>query len=337
MPESLDMTLKELKFTRFLRSKGMAFILAVLSVVMTRQAAVSGHILPDVSNHGFVFPSPQMWWPQGPATMWGTILLVLVIAGLMIYVNRRFNVLRTLSVYFGGLFLVMAAATPGVTVFLSGAVLLPIILLGAMSLLYRSFNSRQAPRYMLLAFFLLGTGALFQYGFLFYVPVFLVGIGQMRVFGLKTLLAALMGLLAPLWIAWGAGWAPFDFWNHIHVEVSFPTTLSAIPGGIPYIASLAFTILLGVALGMVNFFKIYAYNARARAYNGLLSGVSVFTAIFAVLNYANSQFYILMLDCCVAFQMGHYFRIYLQQRAYIVALALMAVYGGIYVWSTFLS
>lgn len=331
------MTLKELKFTRFLRSKGMAFILAVLSVVMTRQAAVSGHILPDVSNHGFVFPSPQKWWPQGTATMWATILLVLVIAGLMIYVNRRFNVLRTLSVYFGGLFLAMAAATPGVTVFFSGAVLLPIILLAAMSLLYKAFNSRQAPRYVLLAFFLLGSGALFQYGFLFYVPVFLAGIGQMRAFNIKTLLAALMGLFAPLWIAWGGGLAPFDFWNRMRVEVSLPTTLSVIPGGIPYIASLVFTILLGAVLGMVNFFRIYAYNARARAYNALLSGISIFTAAFAVLNYANSQFYILMLDCCVAFQMGHFFRIYLQRRAYILALALMAVYGGIYVWSVFFS
>ena len=310
-------------------------ILAVLSVIMTRHAAGADSIPADEVNHGIFFPSPQLWggFLQGGAVIWINILLLLLTAGGMIYVNRRFNVLRTLSVYFGGLFLIMAAATPVATVCFSGALLLPPAILTSMSLLLLSFNRPQETRHVLMAFFVLGTGALCEYGFLFYVPVFMIGLVQMRIFNLRTLLAAFLGVLAPLWIAWGTGLVSLGQLSEI--DFSFPRveSISRLPGGYPFVAALAFTVFLGIALGLTNFIKIYAYNARARAINGLLSIVSVSTGVLAVVNYTNSLFYILLLDCCVAFQMGHFFRLYLHRRAYLLALALMVVYGALFFWS----
>lgn len=329
------MTAKELKFTRFIRSKGMAFILAVLSVIMTREAAIIGNIEADDVNHGTIFPSPQLWFGEnaGEVGMWLNIGLVLLTAMLMIYVNRRFNVLRTLSVYFGGLFLIMAAATPVVTVKFSGAVLLTIGILAAMSCMYRSFSRPYKTRLVLLAFLILGTGALTEYGFLFYVPVFLIGMLQMRIFNLRTVLAACLGLCAPLWIVWGAGMTPINPFSEIEITLPDIEDIRELPERLTYTSALAFTLLLGIILGLINFIKIYAYNARARAMNGLLSTVSIATGIFAVINYTNSQFYILMLDCCVAFQMGHFFRLYLHSRAYLLAIALMGIYGTLYFWA----
>ena len=121
--------------------------------------------------------------------------------------------------------------------------------------------------------------------------------------------------------------------SRLDFRFRLPASLSELPGGYPYLASLLFTLALGVGLGLTNFIKIYAYNARARACNGLLSVVSLFTAVFAVADFMNSTFYILLLDCCVAFQMGHYFRLYAQRRAYVLAIGLMVVYGGFYIWS----
>ena len=327
------MTLKEVRLTRFIRSRGMAFILAVLSAVLAWRSSLSGTVGVDKVNHGIAFPSPQLWMAPDRLSTGINILLLLLTAFMMIWVNRRFNILRTLSVYFGGLFLVMAVATPPATAFFTGSVLLPILMLGAMSLLLKSFNKPENTRQVLMAFVITGTGALFEYGFLFYVPVLLIGLAQMRIMNLRTLLAALMGLMAPLWIVWGFGLVPLDFLSRLDFRFRLPASLSELPGGYPYLASLLFTLALGVGLGLTNFIKIYAYNARARACNGLLSVGSLFTAVFAVADFMNSTFYILLLDCCVAFQMGHYFRLYAQRRAYVLAIGLMVVYGGFYIWS----
>lgn len=109
--------------------------------------------------------------------------------------------------------------------------------------------------------------------------------------------------------------------------------LLTAPGGAPFLAAVAFTLVLGFMLGMVNLIKIIGFNAQARAYNGLLSLISIATGVFAIINFTNLAFYVTLLNACVAFQVGHFFRFTAMRRGYLFMLAFMAVYLGLYFWA----
>ena len=325
------MTRKEVNFTRIIRSRGVAILIVIASVFMIFQAWLFGKVPPLASSMTIAFPSPAGWRGDTWLSRWVNTALTIGTGLLLIAINRSFNLLRTLSVFFAAFFIFATASTPIVAGQLSGSAPLAIVIIMAMWILFTIYGVRQSSRRVFLSFFLLGCGAMVQYAFLLYVPVFLVGLGQMRIFRFKKVIAALLGLLSPPWIVWGLGLAPLPEMPVFHFTP--PSMLLTAPGGAPFLAAVAFTLVLGFMLGMVNLIKIIGFNAQARAYNGLLSLISIATGVFAIINFTNLAFYVTLLNACVAFQVGHFFRFTAMRRGYLFMLAFMAVYLGLYFWA----
>ena len=65
----------------------------------------------------------------------------------------------------------------------------------------------------------------------------------------------------------------------------------------------------------------------------MLTMLSIATGIFAIINFTNLALYITLLNACVAFQVGHFFRFTVMRRGYIAVVTLMAAYFGIYLWA----
>lgn len=325
------MTRKEVTFTRIIRSRGMAVLIALAAIFMTLQAYALGKIpqIPDFRT--IAFPTPSEWISSPLISMWVNIFLVGATAEVMILINRHFNLLRTTSIFFVAYFAFTMAATPAVVGQLSASSLLALFVMGGIWILFSIYDIRPSSRRVFLAFFLLGLGLLVEYTFALYIPLFIAGLGQMKILRIKKIIAAILGIITPAWIAWGLAIVPVP--EIPKFEFTPPAMLLSMPQIWPLLTAAALTLLTGFFLGCFNLIKIIGFNAQARAYNGLIALISIATGVFAIVNFTNIAFYLTVLNACVAFQVGHFFRLTVMRRGYIVVTTLMAAYLGIYVWA----
>lgn len=324
------MNTRELRISAVLRSRPFALLLVVAALAAGWGAYIAGAVPPIEGDTGLCLPSANLWISNRLFSFIASMAANCVAVVLMVYLNRAFNLLRTVSVTFAGMFLLMQAASPLTFCQFSGGTLFTVIALTCMAITYSTYMDPLLTRRVFLVFCMLGAGALTQYPYIAYMAVFLVGCVQMRAFKFRTFLAAVVGIVVPLWILWGFGGVRT-------LNFPFPDISAFLSGNNVYEAfqlfsSLGLTLIVLVVLWVLNSIKIYSYNARARAFNGLLSTMSLVTALLCVIDFVDMAFYIPMLNCCAAFQIGHFFRINARRRGYLVLLGLILLYSAIYIW-----
>lgn len=327
------MTKRELHFSNVLRSRGVAFLITVASVWMMRHALAMGAVEPLAPGMSYAFPPAAAWFSSPQLSMWVNAACVVAVGALLIIINMTFNLLRTMSVFFAAFFMLSVASTPVIGSQFGAHSLLALCGVTGMLLIFRLYNRRRSDRLVFLIFFMLSALGMVCYAALLYVPVFAIGLWQMRILRFKKVLSAAVGLIVPLWIVYGLDILPLPTGLPIFF-VTPPTDLPAlVPGGWPAIAATAFTIFLLLTMGAVVAFRFLGLNARYRAFNGFLILLSLSTAVFAVVNFTNLPFYLMLLDACLAIQVGHFFRITASRRGYIAMLIAMGGYIGIYFWA----
>ena len=254
------------------------------------------------------------------------------IMGAMSVINSTFNLLRTSSLLFLGVFAVMEAASPLISTRLCSGMAVAVIVLLSMGLMYSVYQRpASGSRRIFLVFFMLSAGTMVQYAFLAYLPVFLLGCVQMRCFRLRTLMASLAGVVTPWWMLWGFGlldWSDVDFPAGFSIFSDLDTGDKA-----QLISVIVVTVITGFALTLTNMVKVYSYNARSRSFTGLLVLVTIATLLMTMIDIANVTTYLTLLNCCVAFQTALCFRINVENRGYIPVVVILSCYLILYVWS----
>ena len=312
------MTRKETRLTNFIRSRGVGAIIAAISAWLTWRA------LPSYT--------PSGWSGIMPELSWGiNFMLLAATAGAMIAINRQFNILRTLSVFFAAYFIFTTCSTPDISSFLSVSSILAAGIILCMWILFTLYNERYSDRRIFLIFAILSAGTLYDWKFLFFIPVFIVGLAQMRILRFKKIMAALIGIATPPWIAFGLGLIPIPAIPHIYF--TSPALLLQAPGGLPFLCAVVLTMAIGFLFGSINLLRILGFNARARAYIGFLAILGIYTGALAIINFTALPDYVTLLNACVAFQVGHFFRATASRRGYIVVLLLLAAYTSLYIWA----
>ena len=84
--------------------------------------------------------------------------------------------------------------------------------------------------------------------------------------------------------------------------------------------------------------EVYPFDARLEAdvleaYNGFLALLGIYTGILAIINFTALPDYMTLLNACVAFQVGHFFRATASRRGYILIVLLFAAYTSLYLWA----
>ena len=312
------MTRKETRLTNFIRSRGVGAIIAAISAWLTWRA------LPSYTPSGWSCIMPELSWGIN-------FMLLAATAGAMIAINRQFNILRTLSVFFAAYFIFTTCSTPDISSFLSASSILAAGIILCMWILFTLYNERYSDRRIFLIFAILSAGTLYNWKFLFFIPVFIVGLAQMRILRFKKIMAALIGIATPPWIAFGLGIIPIPAIPHIFF--TSPALLLQAPGGLPFLCTVVLTMAIGFLSGSINLLRILGFNARARAYNGFLAILGIYTGALAIINFTALPDYVTLLNACVAFQVGHFFRATASRRGYIVILLLLASYTSLYIWA----
>lgn len=327
--------LTEKHVTAFFHEKGATALMLAVACFCSVFAWERGAVVPIAGNLGWGLPSANIWLPFAPLSAAVNLGVCLAIALLTFYINRRFNVLRSLTSLGSTMFLIMQVALPAVLGQFYGGSLLALLVMLSVALLFSVYTDTCGQKRVFLIFCTLGAAAMTQIAYLFYVPVFWVGCMQMRIFGLRSFLASLLGLITPVWILLGFG--------IVEPQTLLQTPLSSLltpawsmfdsADMVQAITTAGITIVLGVIFTVANLLKILSYNSRVRAFNGFFTILFGVTAIFMVLNFSNFTFYIPLLNVLVAYQIAHFFTYRRQRRTYIPLLFISLLYLGLFVWS----
>lgn len=325
------MTLRpfEIKVTRFVGSHAFSFLLMAIALM----GALIGYTTmpsPYAGDGGPVFDSPDTWLPALSASFVAGVILTAAVAGMMEMTNRVFNLLRTPTLLFLGLYAVMQAATPLVVCRAPSGILLNLVVLSVLASFYTTYQRPLRTRRIFLSFCIMSALAMADYVYFIYVCLFLLAFGQMRTASARMYLAALMGIVTPWWITWGFGLMPDGI--HMPVTHSIFTELDS-PRVILMTVTVGITVIGLFLLCVSNMMKVYSYNAKARAMSGLLMMLSLATAIAALVNVSNAPAYLPVLDCFVAYQATLCFKTNEKRRGYIMVAALLLVYIIIYAFN----
>lgn len=254
-----------------------------------------------------------------------------VIASLLCYINKAFNLLRGMTMLQGALFLVLEMATPSFFLTVRPGLVLCLAVVLCMLIMYTCYGNANAQRGVFLVFLMLSAGAAIDYAFLLFVPVFVLGCAQMRVFSIRTVMASLMGLATPWIIFYGFGLLgpgsvviP-EFYVSISSEGM--STFSVL------LSCAAFTSFVAVAAWVQNIIKLLAYNAQSRAMLSLVNVIMLVAILASLANFTHVGVFLPVINCCASIQLAHLFvNTYKGSRSYLGILCIILIYMAIYAW-----
>ncbi len=228
-------------------------------------------------------------------------------------------------------FAVMQLSEPDLSVTFYGGSLLVAVMPLCLMLLFGCYRAPNRTRSVFLIFMLLSGLSAFQYCFLVYLPVFLIGCAQMRILNARTLVAALLGCITPWWILFGFGVIGLQ---DIHLPSPGSLTARIDAGDIVSLVSVGLTVLLVILSYVLNVLKAIAYNAQSRAINGSFATLTLFTILAIFLDFNNIASYIPLLNFCAAIQLAHFFSVHRAEKSWIAIASIMAVYIVLFICQT---
>lgn len=320
----------EQRITRFLRTRWFTFSVIAIALLTAFFPEHNTPVSLTVSDHGILFPSPYLWTSDLSFSRWLALAVNMSVVFLMVYLNRRFNMMRTMNLLFVAMFMLMESATPSTLMCFSGGQLAALVIMSCLGAMYSVYNAPVLIKRVFLVFCALSACSLIQAGFPVYIAVFIIGSAQMRIFSLRTLAAAILGIITPLWIVLGLGFASFSGF-HLPQLVN-PFSSLPIQVSLQLFVTVGVTLLTGLVTGTANLLRIISLNARTRAYSSLLALIGIVTGLMAMLDFTNIEFYIPLLNACTAFQLGYFFRFNASRRAYLPVLILIAAYISLWIW-----
>lgn len=322
------------EITRFLHSRYGYLFMAMIAVASAVFASLSTDMPASTEVAGIFGITPaSQWLGAAGSQLFCGVLLALATSAVMVLVNSYYNIIRGLSMLYAGMFLIFTAAVPQLLCNLSGGAFMASAWVLTLIPLFSSYQSYLATRRVFITF-CIATAAITLFmpaAALIYIAVYFIGCVQMRCLNLKCMLAALIGIVTPLWIMFGFGLIDFSAMSAAFSHPLSPFRFSALAPGV-YTTALV-TIVIGGVFAIFNIIRIYSYNVRARAFNGFISLTAVVTVALVFADSVNTLLYLPLLNVCAAMQTGHFFTINSWRRAYVPLLCMIALYAALYMWN----
>lgn len=315
---------------RFIHSRNAVGVMTLMAGGAMWVASKAGVTAPPSYTCGIVKTVTQPLVASGDISLY--ISIGINIALLLIYLNKIFNPMRVMTNLQAGLFMIMQGAIPASAVWFGSGEMLALVAILCVFLLYASYSDSGAMRNIFLAFLLISALSAADTAALILLPVFWLALAQMRIFSLRSVLASLMGLATPWVILIGLGIVPVDM-----IQFPLPKVASfsaAAPDDVPMLVTVATTAFLTLAAWLQNAMKILSYNARYRAFQSVLSVLSLVSILAVTLDYTRVMAYIPLLNCCAAMQAAHLFAaVHRREKSYLAILSLVFIYILFYLWT----
>lgn len=258
-----------------------------------------------------------------------TLLAVITIFRLT---NKRFNIMRRESSIGALMAVSFFAAVPWLGAsFYDGMPAAPVLLCVSY-MLFSTYAGRDSARVVFLMFAIVAALAFVMPQMAWYLPVMLVGCIQMRIFSLRTLLAAGIGTITPAWIAVGLGLTPLSGLPRPVIDFSWLSE-SETHFDAEVMSLMAFVIILSLVLTGANLYKVMKYNAMTRAMNGFYTFLLIATILFCVVDYNNALLYMPTLLTMASYQATLFFVTRRGDKSCIGIILLSATLWSLFVYN----
>lgn len=308
--------MKEESLNKFINSPYCLLATAVVAVPLSYFFSVLGLGSPVVAEGvcPFKFNAGGHWLLNA--------VMMLAVAVMMRVLDKKFAFVREYTVVYVTYFVSAVLTNPDYAAGLPVAAASVFVLMLCVLVLFTGYQQKGRRQFVFLISFILSLCSLFDYVFVLYLPVFVIGFIQMKMFSFKGFLAMLLGVFTPYWIVWGAGFAGIGELQLPELVISKELFLSELQ--LPELYRILLALVVGTVLGVINLFKLISYRLQLRSYNGFITVLALFTTLLIIIDIRNTGIYLMMLNVCVAYQAAHFFTIYKLQRRYVLFFILIA-------------
>ena len=309
---------------------GVYVIALILAIGMSAVAFFTGSHAQLTGDMGICLPSPNMW-DLLPLASWIINLALAVAISLALYLfNKNLSFSPGSSFLLMGAFILMTASNPWISERLTSSMLMASANLWCLWIMFANFNERNATQGVFLTATILSLGSMFQYAFVFMIPVYMIIGIFLKCFRIKELLAMLMGLAAPYWVGIGMGLIPLEAFHmptFTNLFEGFATKTGLLAG----LLNLGLTALLALLLGLNNTVKLFAGNSRRRLMNSSLNLMGVSCAAMMVIDFNNLTAYMATFYMMAAVQVANVFGLWNVKRWEIWLWIGAATYVGFFI------
>ncbi len=253
---------------------------------------------------GICLLSPEAWGLP-PLLSWGiNVALMFLMSVTLAMANRRYNFIPTPSNLFSGAWLIMAGTNIVVASHLCTSTLLGLANLLCIITLISQYGQSSFTRGIFFIASTLAWGSMFQYSFLFFIPVYAVCAAVLKLFHWKEFMAMLMGVATPYIILLGLGAvSPEQFYMP---RISYLwDAFKGEPESVVLIVMAGVTALWTLLLALRNFIPLMTASTAVRAYNVCVTLPGLAMLILMMVDYGNFMAYYLSLAMIGAIQLGY--------------------------------
>lgn len=298
----------------------IAAAMALISWVLTGSADAS----PD---EGLCFASPSEWIAPGFTAVTINYLLLALASVALVFLNKSFNFVQSTALVLPAAFILICCAQPWITDGLTASTFVVLLNILCLAVLFGSYGRRNASANIFYVCSIASAGAMWHYSMALFIPVYIIcGVALKAVHG-REALAALMGIIAPWWVAIGLGLVdPLA----IRLPQIPPDVMPDHREFFMLILTTGTLMLYTLLMGLNNAMRVFAANSRTRAYNAAINILGIAIFIFCILDFGNRAAYCATFAIVAAVQTAQLFASRRLRSETVVSLLFLLMISTIY-------
>ena len=245
--------------------------------------------------------------------------------------NNAYRLIKSSTWYFVTLFFIALSPFAPLLSTLQPASLLGLTVVLTSALLFSTLARPKGTFSIYTIFLLLATAALAVEETLYFIPLFYVGMIQMRCINIKTVVASRLGRITPNWIMFGVDLASPAIPNIQLFEVGISEILKSMP--LPQIAAAILTLTVGVAFLFTSISRSMAHSTARRARFGFLDLMLLNTLILIIIDAANISTYLTLYTLVWTFMAAHTFSVRTNSNHSIALIVIPVIFIAVSVWN----
>lgn len=286
------------------------FVLAIiLACAMSAVEFFIGAPQPLPGEFGICLPSPNLWGINSVASWLVNLTLIIVLGIALQLFNKTYNFISSNDTVLPAAFIFLCGANTWIDGLLSSSLILMGANLICLNLMFRSYRSQKGMQQMFIVGSVLALGSMFQYAFIFFIPAYLLIAVTIKCLNLKSLIAFVLGIIAPFWVGIGLGLIPLDRFampSFTNIFGNLVTDTSIFIG----LLNCAITVVITLILALYNAVKLYAGNTRRRLFNNSIIILGLFSTLCILFDMDNISAYLATIYMVMSVQLADLFALH---------------------------
>lgn len=261
---------------------------ASLSVILLILTLLFFTPLSTAGDLGLCLLSPNQWNLPRFAGWFINAVLIFLSAFIFTSANKKYNFIQEATPVMGLAMLILLACNCISTAALTTSTLLLFTNVLCMYVILTTFEEQNATREFFVIATLPAIGAMFQYAFLWMIPVYIAAGFMMKSFRVKELIAFIFGLAAPYWIVFGLGIVPLDAFRTPDSLTVF--NREAVNNEIFYsLLGVGIMAVIGFILSLYNSVRLFSRNSRLRCMHLCFNFMGYMAILATILDFNNFE------------------------------------------------